>query len=178
MILFCVFLERIANEGNREPALRHQRRLVELIEDFEQRMQIPWHAFQQVLGRLQRQLQAALRRAQLQRFDAARVVELAQLINDAGRGPRTPILQQPSALARRCGCGKYQAVAEVAGLVEQTEQRPLPRQVAGHRVHIIDAQHGRAFVNPASASGGNASERFSGKYAAASPAAAHMACSK
>ena len=48
------FLEGIANEGDGEPALSHQRGLVELIQDVEQRAQIARHALQQILRRLER----------------------------------------------------------------------------------------------------------------------------
>ena len=64
----CVLLERIANEGNGEAALRDERGLVELIENVEQRAQIARHALHQILECLGGELQAALRGAQPQRL--------------------------------------------------------------------------------------------------------------
>ena len=68
------------------------------------RAQVSRHALQQVLRRLVGQLQAPLRRAQPQRLDAALVIELAQLVHDAGGRPRAPVLERPirpGAAARR-----------------------------------------------------------------------------
>ncbi len=50
----------------------------------------------------------------------------------------------PIPLPRRSGGGEYEPRAQLRCLIEEAEQRSLPAQVPGHRIDVVDAQHGAA----------------------------------
>ena len=106
--------------------------------------QIARHALQQVLGGLVaatagRAARRAAAAPRCGRHRRARAADRRRRPRPASASHRAPI-----ALARRRACGKNQPRPQFGRLVEQAEQGPLPGEIAGHRVDIIDAQHAGA----------------------------------